>query len=143
MIRLFKRHKEATQDDITRQFIRDMVELIEMITGKIMKSTKREEIEQELNMMRELASKGSLDMLRLLGLTFLDQSKEWYDYSEGFGYLNSAAEKGMVEAQYDLGLLYYRGTAEVSPDPVMGHFWMVKSADGNYEPAVEFLNSRR
>ena len=143
MIRLFKRHKEATQDDITRQFIRDMVELIEMITGKIMKSTKREEIEQELNMMRTLASKGSLDMMRLLGLTFLDQSKEWYDYSEGLGYLSNAAEKGMVEAQYDLGLLYYRGTAEVSADPIMGHFWMVKSADSNYEPAMEFMKSRR
>lgn len=143
MIRLFRKKKEVTPDDVTRQFIRDMIELIEMISGKIMRSTRKEEIEVELNMMRELASKGSLDMLRLLGLTFLDQSKEWYDYSEGFGYLNSAAEKGMVEAQYDLGLLYYHGAPEARPDPVMGHLWMVKSADGNYEPAVEFLNSRR
>lgn len=143
MIRLFRKKKEVTPEDVTKQFIRDMIELIEMITGKILRSTKKEEIEVELNMMRELASKGSLDMLRLLGLTFLDQSKEWYDYSEGFGYLNSAAEKGMVEAQYDLGLLYYRGTAEVAPDPIMGHFWMVKCADNNYEPAIEFIQSRR
>lgn len=143
MIRLFRKHKEATPDDLARQFVRDMVELIEIITGKIMRATKREEIEEELYMMRDLASKGSLDMMRLLGLTFLDQSKEWFDYSEGLGYLSTAAEKGMVEAQYDLGLLYYRGTAEVASDPVMGHYWMAKSADGNYEPAMEFMKSRR
>ena len=40
MIRLFRKKKEVTPDDVTRQFIRDMIELIEMISGKIMKFIK-------------------------------------------------------------------------------------------------------
>jgi hypothetical protein len=39
-----------------------------------------------------------------------------------------AAEKGVAEAQYQLGLYYFRGDGGLAKDPVLGAQWMARAA---------------
>lgn len=53
-----------------------------------------------------------------------------------------AAEKGVPEAQYQLGLYYYRGDAGLPKDPVLGGQWMAKAAAAGNALARDVLAGR-
>ncbi len=60
------------------------------------------------------------------------------DYKQAFRQLLPLAVDGKAEAQYAVGYMYYYGYG-VSEDTESGLFWIKKSADQNYLPAVRAL----
>ncbi|MBT8386077.1 MAG: sel1 repeat family protein [Ignavibacteria bacterium] len=63
---------------------------------------------------------------------------EWNPFA-AFKYFKSAAEDGMVQAQYIVGV-HYTDNLTVKRDWNQSYYWIKKSADGKYEPAVEILS---
>lgn len=61
------------------------------------------------------------------------------DYHEAFHTLLPAAAAGRPEAQYAVGYMYYYGYG-TPQDSESGMFWMQKSAEQNYQPAIKALN---
>lgn len=64
------------------------------------------------------------------------------DYKEAFHQLLPLAVQGNAEAQYAVGYMYYYGYG-VSEDTESGVFWMKKSAEQNYPPAIKALQLLR
>jgi TPR repeat protein len=62
---------------------------------------------------------------------------EWNPFA-AFKYFKSAAEDGMVQAQYIVGVLY-TDNLTVKRDWNQSYYWIKKSADGEYEPAIEII----
>lgn len=62
---------------------------------------------------------------------------EWNPFA-AFKYFKSAAEDGMVQAQYIVGVLYTDNLI-LKRDWNQSYYWIKKSADGEYEPAVEII----
>src|SRR5579872_2094784 len=60
------------------------------------------------------------------------------DYKEAFHQLLPIAAQGKPDAQYAVGYMYYYGYG-VSEDSESGIFWMTKSAEQNYPPAIKAL----
>ncbi len=58
------------------------------------------------------------------------------------GNFKIAADKGVPEAQYQLGLYFYRGDAGLPKDPVQGARWMTKAADAGNVRAQDVLAGR-
>lgn len=73
--------------------------------------------------------------------SYLAQGK--HDFTAG--YYKSAMHEllplacdGVAEAQYAVGYLYYYGYG-VAQDTDVGYFWIKRSADKGYEPAIHAL----
>ena len=64
------------------------------------------------------------------------------DYKKAFHSLMPVAANGNPQAEYAVGYMYYYGYG-VAQDNESGLFWMQKSADQNFEPAVKALNMIR
>jgi TPR repeat protein len=62
---------------------------------------------------------------------------EWNPFA-AFKYFKSAAEDGMVQAQYIVGVLY-TDNLTVKRDWNQSYYWIKKSSEGEYEPAVELI----
>ncbi len=62
---------------------------------------------------------------------------EWNPFA-AFKYFKNAAEDGMVQAQYIVGVLYTDNLI-LKRDWNQSYYWIKKSADGEYEPAVEVI----
>jgi len=62
---------------------------------------------------------------------------EWNPFV-AFKYFKSAAENGMVQAQYIVGVLY-TDNLTVKRDWNQSYYWIKKSAEGEYEPAVDII----
>ncbi len=60
------------------------------------------------------------------------------NYKEAFHDLLPVAVYGRKEAQYAVGYMYYYGLG-VAQDPESGLFWMKKSAEQHFAPAVDAL----
>ena len=58
-----------------------------------------------------------------------EQAVYWY---------SKAAEQGIVDAQYNLGVCYYNGEG-VAKDKDKAKYWLEKSASQGYEPAKDVL----
>jgi len=56
------------------------------------------------------------------------------DFEEALRQWRPLAEEGRVEAQFNLGLLYYHGKG-VAADPAEAHAWYLKAAEGGYARA--------
>jgi hypothetical protein len=61
------------------------------------------------------------------------------DYAEALRWSRKAAEKGIKEAQYNVGLIYFRGLGTI-PDYVKAHLWWNLSAARGYRAASESRN---
>lgn len=61
------------------------------------------------------------------------------DYKEAFHTLLPLASKGVPQAEYAVGYMYYYGYG-VARDSESGMFWMEKSAEQNYKPARDALD---
>lgn len=71
----------------------------------------------------------------------LQQGKNNFEggyYQDAFHQLLPLANEGSKEAQYAVGYMYYYGYG-VSHDAESGLFWIHKSAEQNYAPAVQAL----
>lgn len=71
----------------------------------------------------------------------LQQGKYYYEsgyYKRAIHYLLPLAVNGNAEAQYAIGYMYYYGYG-VAQDTETGYFWMAKSAEQHYGPAVKAL----
>jgi len=62
---------------------------------------------------------------------------EWNPFA-AFKYFKSAAEDGMVQAQYIVGVLY-TDNLTVKRDWNQSYYWIKKSADGEYDPAIDII----
>src|SRR5665213_3395766 len=63
-------------------------------------------------------------------------------YREAFQQLLPLASEGDREAEYAIGYMYYYGYG-VSQDSETGIFWIQKSADQKFDPAVRALKDLR
>lgn len=59
-------------------------------------------------------------------------------YKRAMEQLLPLAAEGSMEAQYAVGYMYYYGFG-VAQDTSTGHFWIQRSADQHYEPAISAL----
>lgn len=59
-------------------------------------------------------------------------------YKRAMHELLPLACEGVPEAEYAVGYMYYYGDG-VSQDTDVGYFWIKKSADKHYEPAIHAL----
>lgn len=59
-------------------------------------------------------------------------------YKRAMQQLLPLAAEGSMEAQYAVGYMYYYGFG-VAQDTSTGHFWIQRSADQHYEPAINAL----
>jgi len=62
---------------------------------------------------------------------------EWNPFA-AFKYFKNAAEDGMVQAQYIVGVLY-TDNLTVKRDWNQSYYWIKKSADGEYDPAIDII----
>jgi TPR repeat protein len=60
------------------------------------------------------------------------------DFKDSFKELLPVAARGNAHAQYAVGYMYYYGYGPAQ-DSESGIFWMQKSADQNYTPAIQAL----
>lgn len=139
MFGFLKRRKERDKDN----FLKDVGELMEIITGRLNSSTKTCEVSREMDMLRDLSDRGLPYAQYVLGIALLDQDKEWYDSSEGIEVLRKLADAGVGDAQFDLALFHYHGAKDFPQDPITGHYWMRKAAESGFPAAVEFMESRK
>lgn len=63
-------------------------------------------------------------------------------YRDAFHQLLPPATEGNREAQYAVGYMYYYGYG-VAQDTETGVFWIQKSADQHYQPALDALTAIR
>lgn len=61
-------------------------------------------------------------------------------YREAYQQLLPPAVEGNMEAQYAIGYMYFNGYG-VTRDTETGTFWIKKSADQHYAPAVQALKT--
>lgn len=59
-------------------------------------------------------------------------------YKRAMEQLLPLATEGVMEAQYAVGYMYYYGYG-VPQDTASGNFWIKRSADQNFEPAIKAL----
>lgn len=59
-------------------------------------------------------------------------------YKSAMQQLLPVAAEGSMEAQYAVGYMYYYGFG-VAQDTSTGHFWIQRSADQHYMPAIDAL----
>jgi TPR repeat protein len=64
------------------------------------------------------------------------------NYKQAFHELLPVASDGNAHAEYAVGYMYYYGYG-VAQDSESARFWMKKSADQHYEPAVKALEMLR
>jgi TPR repeat protein len=72
----------------------------------------------------------------------LQQGKRNFEqgyYRRAMSDLLPLACDGVPEAQYAVGYMYYYGYG-VAQDTEVGYFWIKRSADQHYAPAVQALN---
>lgn len=77
------------------------------------------------------------------GMSELAQGQRYFEA----GYYKSAMQKllpiatdGNATAQYAVGYMYYYGQG-VAQDTNIGYFWIKRSADQHYQPAVDALKT--
>jgi len=75
-------------------------------------------------------------------LSYLEQGKRYFDS----GYFKSAMQTllplacdGNAEAQYAVGYMYYYGYG-AAQDTDVGYFWINRSAEQHFEPAIKALD---
>ncbi|MBV9576203.1 MAG: hypothetical protein JO149_06235 [Gammaproteobacteria bacterium] len=71
----------------------------------------------------------------------LQQGKRYFEdgyYKKAMQTLLPLACEGIAEAQYGVGYMYYYGYG-VAQDTDVGYFWIKRSADQSYMPAVQAL----
>ncbi len=71
----------------------------------------------------------------------LAQGKRYFEagyYKSAMHDLLPLATDGNAEAQYAVGYMYYYGYG-VSQDVEVGHFWIKRSANQHYQPAIKAL----
>jgi TPR repeat protein len=57
-----------------------------------------------------------------------------------FHYCKQAAEEGLVEAQFELGMMYLNGVGVMSEDEDMALEWLWKAADNGHQQAKEMFD---
>lgn len=60
------------------------------------------------------------------------------NYKDGFYWTEKAAKNGSLDAQYNLGVLYWNGNG-VDKDPTQAYIWMLIAAKQNHEKALLFV----
>jgi TPR repeat protein len=93
------------------------------------------------------AENGSVDAMYWIGLMFMKQylggiSKAQImekDNAAAFGWLESAATKGHVDAMFKVFSMYYSGDG-VKPDESKCVEWLMKAAEKEYPPAMDWLS---
>lgn len=71
----------------------------------------------------------------------LEQGKRFFQdgyYKRAMEQLLPIAAEGNAEAQYAVGYMYYYGFG-AAQDTESGNFWIRRSADQNFEPAIKAL----
>ena len=71
----------------------------------------------------------------------LQQGKRYFEdgyYKRAMKQLLPLASDGNAEAEYAVGYMYYYGNG-VAEDPDVGYFWIKRSADQHYPPAIKAL----
>ena len=61
------------------------------------------------------------------------------DFKQAFSLLLSAAQKNVVDAQIDIGLMYVLGQGMEKPDPVTGYAWIGMAYDQGANYAKKIL----
>jgi TPR repeat protein len=57
-----------------------------------------------------------------------------------FQYCEQAAKEGLVEAQFELGMMYLNGIGVMNEDEDMALEWLWKAADSGHQPAKEMFD---
>lgn len=76
-------------------------------------------------------------------LSELAQGKRYFQdgyYSRSLHQLLPLACDGNAEAQYAVGYMYYYGLG-VAQDTETGYFWIKRSADQHFQPAIDALQT--
>lgn len=133
-----KRNVAYRQED----YERDLVVLLGMLSDRISRSHRHDEVRSELDMLKELADRGVAAAQYIYGLFMLDEGNDWSDTRKGVEYMEKAADAGMADAQFDLALFLFRGGKDYPRDPVMANYWMMSAADNGF-PAAKLYRERR
>jgi hypothetical protein len=64
-----------------------------------------------------------------------------YDEFKAIQYLTKAAEQGHASAQYNLGLMIYRGTKQGIQNKQLGLNWLNRASNSGHEEALQLVNS--
>jgi len=62
------------------------------------------------------------------------------DEFKAFEYCKKAAEEGLVEAQFQLGVMYLDGVGIMNEDEILALEWLWKAADNGHEHAKEMFD---
>ncbi len=62
------------------------------------------------------------------------------DEFKAFEYCKKAAEEGLVEAQFQLGVMYLDGVGVMNEDEILALEWLWKAADNGHEHAREMFD---
>lgn len=127
------------------QFTKDFMELMRQITAGLRSAETAAQATPQLEMLERLASHGMPQAVTFHGLAYLMDDKPWYDPQKGFSLLKKAAESESADSSfcmYQLGLFHLLGRKDIPTDPVMGKYWIERSAALGFGPAIEELKSR-
>ena len=131
MFRLFKKKTPA------EEFLQTYGEFVEEVTGAFERAEDCEQVAKPMKMLQDFADMGIVHAQGLLALALLREDKPWYDPDRGLPMLKDAAEKDEPFSQHMLGSILYKGMGSVPADRIMAKYWIKKSADNDYPPAIE------
>lgn len=80
-------------------------------------------------------SEYSLDAMNTRGVDYIKGRGVARNYAEAVKWFRKAAERGLVEAQYNLGLVYHHQGAGVTQNDVEAVKWFRKAAEQGYPRA--------
>lgn len=121
--------------------VRRQMKVVGMALNIIRKATTMKEVERPISVLKQLADSGFTPALTALGMVFSMDDVPWYDLKQAKTKLEAASEQGDIEAQYELGSLYYVGRKDFSPDPINGKYWMELAASKGHPLARRFLQA--
>lgn len=113
---------------------------------------KEQDLNESVELLERSAAKNHTDAIFRLGMIMLGkdpiigEDRGFMNKAQGIEMVTQAAEAGIAEAQYMVGLYYIEGEL-LTEDRDLGLFWLTKARDKGYGPAsqarTEILNSSR
>lgn len=137
--------KRSKTDREQAQFTRDFLTLMGQIISDLRAAESTGEVTTQLEMLEKFASYGMPQAVTFYGLAYMMDDKPWYDPEKGMDILKKAAEGDDTQSafsKHELGKIYMCGRKGLAADPVSGKYWIGKSAELGYAPAIEEMKER-
>ena len=117
-------------------------ESVRIKNGEIQTANMDEQTRAMIDQTKKDAHNGDLNSMYLLASWYYKGEYLGYDPAKACEWWTAAAERGHVDSQYNLGLLYLGDTSSYYYDPNLAGYWLNCAANNGDQEALNLLNSK-